>query len=413
MKKLSLLMIILAFLTGCYTGYEEAVTNDEVDQARLQAIQDSLARVNEKQIKIYRSFAHDYYNKHQFARARDYFVKQLDLDVSHKYSSDYAQLADCYIHLNQADSAQIAYETGLKYKPDNVYLHFALGLMLYGRSQFSQALEHFRFVTGHEPANPRYLDAWIKMKEIYLGEEDYDAVLEVLDQLIKNYPDRREYVQEKESILAQYFDPEELIASLEKSHAAYPEDRDLTLKLARAYFDNTQYDRALALATELLEGETTPELLDFKAGCLENLEQYGKAVATLKQLWKMDQGNPEVLCRIAGLYLEQKQFPKARSYVRKARRVAPDCAHATYLLGQIYETAADECIGSAGIKFDDRLIFKMAREEFQKITNDPKWGKKARSKVKYLAEYIPQKQDLFMHQGQTQAKKPCYAWIYE
>lgn len=154
MKRFAIVLLPLLLLLGCYTGYENAVVQDEVDGARQQQILDSLAKVNEFELRKNRSFAHEYYKQQNYTRARDYFLKQMELDVTHQYNSDYARLADCYIRLNNADSARIAYQTALENDPENVYMHFALGHLEYTGQRLESAMQHFKFVTEKEPPIP-------------------------------------------------------------------------------------------------------------------------------------------------------------------------------------------------------------------------------------------------------------------
>ena len=61
MKRALLLLLPLLILISCYTGYEDAGRQDEVDSARQQAIRDSIAQANDYEMRKSRSFAFEYY----------------------------------------------------------------------------------------------------------------------------------------------------------------------------------------------------------------------------------------------------------------------------------------------------------------------------------------------------------------
>ncbi len=413
MKRALLLLLPLLILISCYTGYEDAGRQDEVDSARQQAIRDSIAQANDYEMRKSRSFAFEYYKQKNYEQAKRYFITELELDVNHQFARDYSMLADCYVRLGQADSALVTYEQGLALNPDDIYLHYALGLLL-NNSNEDAALEHYLFVTERAPDDPEYQEAWLKIKDIYLGREEYELAIEVLDKLIELHPEDKSYQLEKDNILMQYFDPEDLIASLEESHARFPDDQDIARNLAEAYFQNTYYEKCLGVLAEMLAtGERDPELLRLKASAQESLEQYDAAITTLKEVSGLLPDDAEVVCQIADLYRRQSKYETARVYVNKAKRITPGYAHATFILGEIYENSADACTGAEGILFDDKLVYQLAREQFQKITGDPRFGKRARNKVTFLEEFIPQKSDIFMNQGKDKPTKECYQWIYE
>lgn len=413
MKILLPILLLATLLAGCYTGYEDAGNQDELDNARQQAIRDSIARVNDYEMNKSRSFAFEYYKQRNYEQAKRYFLTELELDVNHQFSRDYSMLADCYVRLGQADSARVTYENGLSYNPEDVYLHFALGLLLNNSNQ-EEALQHYLFVTEHAPDDPEYQDAWLKMKDIYNSQAEYELALGVLDKLIEMHPEDKSYQLEKENILQQYFDPEDVIASLVDSHNRFPDDHTITRRLAEAYFQSTYYQEALHCCEEILDtGERSVDVLQLRASAQESLEKYNEAITSLKEVATLSPEDAEVVCHIANLYRMKGEYQTARSYVYRARRITPDYPHATFILGEIYENTADACTGAEGILFDDKLVYKLAREQFAMVTSDASFGRRARSKVDYLAEYVPQKSDLFMNQDKERPTKVCYQWIFE
>ena len=412
MKRLILLLLMAVVIAGCYTGYEESGNQDEMDQARQQAIRDSIAQVNDFEMRKSRSFAFEYYKQLNYEQAKRYFIRELELDVNNQYSQDYSRLADCYVRLGQADSARVTYEHGLTLDPESVYLHFALGLLL-NNSNEEEALQHYLFVTERAPDDPEYHDAWLKMKEIYIGQARYELALGVLERLIEMHPDDKSYQLEKESILQQYFDPEDVIASLEESHSRFPDDLSISRRLAEAYFQSTYYDKTLTVCAEILSQEQDGAVLQLQASAHESLEQYTSAITSLKAASSLLPDDVEIVCNIADLYRMKGDFEIARNYVNRANNISHHNAHATFILGEIYENTADACTGAGGILFDDKLVYKLAREKFASITGDPRFGKRARSKVDYLEAYIPQTSDIFMNQGKDRPTKECYQWIYE
>ena len=109
------------------------------------------------------------------------------------------------------------------------------------------------------------------------------------------------------------------------------------------------------------------------------------------------------------------QLSKARSVANQAISIDSNYGLAYIVRGEIYEAAVDQCLAKRGnrqLRFDDKLVYKLAYDQYAKAKQDIQFADFAQRKMNYVQPDIPTTEDLFMHQGKTQAPLDCYKWIY-
>ncbi|RMD98441.1 MAG: hypothetical protein D6814_07560 [Calditrichaeota bacterium] len=84
------------------------------------------------------------------------------------------------------------------------------------------------------------------------------------------------------------------------------------------------------------------------------------------------------------------------------------------IMAEVYENAVNYCSNKRKKKeftYDDKLVYRLAAEEYKKATRDPNYAADARRRLKQIEPLLPTKEDYFMHKNRLTPKDPCYQWI--
>lgn len=415
MKLPTIALLAGILLAACNTAYQTVETAPaDVEAALSQAQRDSLDLEMRKAL----SFANEYYKQSRYEEAKVKYLQALELGAEEKYSGQLRKLATCYIQLGQPDSAITVLEQAVEKRPDSWYEHRVLG-DLYNRSGMTdKAFAEFKIcvdLNGDDWESLRDLKAILRNRAEGSGElDDWDLVIEQLDALIELQPDQADWAQEKDRILAEHYDPEELIASLRRNHEQFPDDIGTTRKLANAlveYATPESWREALGLLDRLIAAEPgTARFLEQKATALEGLGRVDDAAAVLQKLMELQPDKADLPGRVGELYLGAGNLASARRWAQRAQRSFPDHGRGFVLMAKVYEAAVDQC-ASGDLKFDDKLVYERAALEYDKVT-DAAWRSVARQRRAALEEVLPSAEDRFFNKHDV-PKGECYKWLFE
>ena len=419
MKRLLPLLIFLLML-GCAAEYELIEEEPEAVEPEWTPAQiDSIIRYN-------RMFFFDYYNqmsrKNDFTaegceRALSYFWNYIDFDAERKYN-DFPQAARCYIEWGKfipekSDSSRIVYEMGVERFPDSDYLHNALGIIYKNRDDLAAAEEHFLAASKIEPAKVEYL---IPLTEIYQLDMKWDEAREICEKVLKIDPNNTVIRDRLETILRDYFSPEEYIAALKSKIELEPDNLDNWLNLTQQYMNQGNNQEAKKAVDETLKRD--PNLipaLTLLGAVKQNLQDYSGAIESYKKILEAKPNEVIVLLDIASCYRSLKKYSSARVYIMKALNAEPGNGTAYLKLGEVYEAAADLASRGKQPTYSDKLTFTIAYGLFIKAANSDDYTARdnASRKMKYLENnlILPQKSDWFMHQDEFVPTGAAYEWI--
>jgi tetratricopeptide (TPR) repeat protein len=210
-------------------------------------------------------------------------------------------------------------------------------------------------------------------------------------------------------------DAEAAIKRMEEVKKLDPKNTENLFNLGREYFDNTNYERAVENFTALLSLEPTDiSAYSYLGASYQNSGKFNEALTAYKKATDIQPDNKKLLTDIATCYRELGSFATARTYANKALAIDANYGLAYIVRGEIYESAVESCMKSRGKEspeFDDKLVFELAYKEYQKATSDLQFKDLATTKLRYLQDFIPKKEDRFFHKH-TEAKLSCYKWIY-
>lgn len=404
---LAVVMVGAMFLAGCAVQQQQTGPTPE----ELAAQRDSIAKANERELKIARMFAYDKLKQNDYAGARRYLWKVINLDVKDQYN-DWARLYQTYIESDQTDSATIVLRMGLQHHPDDPFLNSTLGFILKAQGQYQDALDLYLKAIENDSSN---VDYHKKAAELYEALDDPDNAITQYEIVVKLNPDDTDAKDKLTGLYRRFRDPEDYIKRLEQDVASQPDNMNKRMELLGAYDDQGLNEKVVSQADSIIARD--PEMREAyrrKAQALENLNRLPQAIETYKTLLEKHPEYNEARMRIADDYRLLDQFVSARNWVLDARKNADgESAEADFILGQVYESAGDKCSGGRGLEFDDKLVYVIAYGLYQKAANGSDYSvkDKAERKLQYLDQFVPKYSDWFMNQTKKMPAANCYDWI--
>ncbi len=201
---------------------------------------------------------------------------------------EFQVVAEAYERGGFYPKAAAIYKQSLRYEPDNMTWHLALGEIYQQLALLSDAMDHFDRVAKHfedngttkeriqiytrllklNPDNISYAE---RLSELWRKEQDYDEAYIVFARLVP--------------VLQQRGDGDSLVKIYERMADLRPEDLVLARDLATLYLDRNDPKRALAkLQICFKEDPQDTETLNLLADAFVDLGEREKAVAVLKEL---------------------------------------------------------------------------------------------------------------------------------
>jgi tetratricopeptide (TPR) repeat protein len=391
-------------------------TKREMSPEEKKAYQDSVRQVYENKLRLYWSLGYEHFKQSNWQKAKKYFRQIAELDTTGIYSKVlYQRLGTCYLNQQPAnrDSAEWAYEIGLKRLPDTPYFYTSLGYIYRttpGREE--KAIQTYQKLTELEPDSSSH---YSYLGEIYYNIGELEQAIKAYSTAIELDPDNKTIQEIRNKILDDYGSIDEQIQNLENMIAKFPDDMAIRIDLVNKYFEMGEYEKSVdQLKVVTIKEPGNLSALELLGEAYNGLKQYKNAITTYKKIIEIQPDDNKNICNIAMNYSLLGKHTTGLSYIRKALLIDSKYGLAYITRGMIYETAADKCKNQREERkttFDDKLVYKIAYDEYTKATKDPFFKGNAQKKMTYLENFIPQKGDYFMHPGQTEPMDPCYDWI--
>ncbi|RKY87858.1 hypothetical protein DRQ09_03805 [candidate division KSB1 bacterium] len=397
----------------------------EVNKAKEDSIR--LARLKEELVYNY-SFGYEDYKNKEYQKALPRLLKanQIDIELNKdklQYEGIYGFIADCYIKLGKPDSALWAYKSGLKHKPDNVIMHKGLVYVYTLKNDVEGLIEEYKILSELVKKKEEKIDFLERLKSIYVTRNEIQEALNVYDKLLEIDPQNKSYIDDRLTLLKSTGNLDLYLKDLEEKHKQYPEDINYINSLISEYEKRNESDKVIEMADKLIALQ--PNNLDAyekKANAYANKLDYRTVIKIYTKMLKINpnknkDNEKRFLVKIAEAYIFLKQYSTARNYVRRALRIDKNYGYAHFTLGYVYESCAEDVVKKKGgyqkLTFDDKLIYKLAYDEYQIASKDYETERRAKNKIAGLANFIPTNEDRFMHPNQTKAKSKEYEWIYK
>jgi len=399
--------IAIMYLIGCAGTQPRQLT---IEQQK--AIDDSLRQAHEHQINLNLSLGYERYKQQNWEKAKNFFLKASEIDTSGiKAKYLYQWLGTCYAMLNQPDSAEWAYSRGLDFSPDHAYYYTALIHLYKIQGRLDEGLSLSKTLIELQPDSA---SSYKIRGELYRLNQDIESAVDSYNKASELNPKDQETQQILSDLYKQRGDITELIATLEKVVEQISDNTNKRIELAKAYTQIGEYTKAVEQLQFVIskEPENIPAL-ELIGDAYQNLKQYSNAISTYKKILGIQINDKKNLCNLAMSYSGAEQYTTALTQVQKALSIDPGYGLAYLTKGMIYENAADKCVAKRDgkISFDDKLVYKMAYDEYQKAKKDMQWKFDANKRIEYVELSIPKREDYFMHKNQTKPRGECYNWI--
>ncbi len=400
------------YFSGCAPTAKQVAP--PVDEARQKAIADSLFKIYSLELNKAWSTGYEYYKNKTYRSAINPFWKVIEIDTINRFKEKYTYLADSYIKLNIPDSAQIVLQLGVKAYPQNAYLHRTLAYFYDGRGQVEDAIREYEAATN---IDPKQVNDWKALGSLYVKNGETDKAIAAYEKVVGLDPKDQDSQRVLSKLYKSTGDASAAIQRMEEVKKLDPKNVENLFNLGREYFNLSDFDNAVANFEQLLQIKPDDvSAMEYLGNALQNKGSYTRAISIYKEIVKIQPNNKKVLTDMATSYKELKQFSTARNYARQALQVDPKYGLAFIVIGEIYEAAAENCYTARGKKsaeFDDKLVYDLAYQQYQKAAEDLQFKDYALKRMSYVNELRPTKEDLFFHRGQTKPKDTCYQWIYQ
>ena len=401
---------VLISASTWFTGCATAPVQKEMTPEQKQAYEDSLLRVYKRQMALKWSLGYEPYKQKDYPRAKKYFKEVAELDTIGTYGKVlYQRLGDCYLQMNQPDSAEWAYLIGVERLPDNAYFYKVLAYIYRRDNRIDDAIEMYTTLTTLEADSA---NNWKTLGELYVRNDDKESAIESYQQAMELDPAD---MQTKEILDNLVGSTEERIALRESMVEQTPDDMSKRLDLAKLYYQIAEYEKAVAQLVVVTEKEPDNlEALEYLGQSYQELEKFTAAATAFKKILAAKPDDKKNICNLAIAMASQGQFTAALGQVNKALSIDANFGLAYIARGMAYETAAERCVdqNDGKVTFDDKLVYQKASNEYKNAAaKDPVWASEANRRNTYVKTMVPTSSDKFMHKGQASPEGPCYTWI--
>lgn len=419
MKKLFLLnsivtcgAIALMMLSSCVPPSVETTEPAKTTTAPAKAPADHT------KCDLYLSFAYSYYQNQNWKAAIENYQKMVD----HGCEADYAQ--DIFIYYGRAyqqlaaedpkylDSALYIYQRGEKYLPKDLYLRKYIAYIY--RLQNKTDLEIREYEKMLE-ISPEDLEIHRNLAKLYFNSQRWNDVIYISNEILKLSPQDEQ--AKNDLILAYQKLGKNPIDILRDTWEKSPSVRS-GLEYANALKQGREYDKALQVYQKVTQIDARNlEAWQNLADLYQSQNKLTEAISAYEYISKnLAPRDLDIIQKICQNYIKQANFPAALTWADKA--VSLGGAQAYKIRGDLYYNAADYFLGSEKITFEDKLVYKLAYDDYKKAFELGDQSLKTR--LDHLKEYlIPTTEEWFFNRFDAQGKqrtsyrpnKPCYNWI--
>ncbi len=407
----NILIFILLLMTGCATT--DGSKARKLNAQQQKAYQDSLTKALEYEMLKLLSFGNENVKHEMYNDALPHFWKVSEIDTINRHPFIYQSIGNCYIKLGKPDSVEITYRLGTKKYPATPHYHRMLGWVLSAKEENEEAVQEYQ--KAIELDSVTHADDYRAPGSILIKQNKHKEAIPYFEKLAELEPKNTDVLM----ILAQIYealgDQDAMLQAHERALAIAPDNTQLLFNIGEAYYKQEKYEKAIEKFEQLIR--LNPEdllALEILGYAYQNSGDFKKEISTYEKVLSLKPDHTKVLCEMAASYKEINNFIKAYSFARKATGIDPNYGYAHFVIGEIFEKAAYNCQNSRDrekIKFDDKLVYKMAFDEYEIAKKDLQYAKRALERMNHVAPDLPTKADRHMHPDQKHPRISCYDWI--
>lgn len=365
------------------------------------------------------STASEYYKNAEYANAVPYFWTAMTCDKTlrptkdkRSFSSVYDKLSDSYVQLQMVDSAVFVLKLGYSdmSEPQFVYkigelFHKKLKIYdsaaVYYRSYYdlTGAVEEIKRIGGMWIEAAKYKDA-LKAYEEYLDKnpKDEETWKYVLDSF-KNF-----YIK--------YNGRDKWLASCDKYTELFPK-ASREFYIAEKLDDQLKrgdFDGVIQTAFDILAKDSTSKATWVKLGeAYDAKQQHKDATAALEKAYELDHKDPDLMCRLARLYLDGGRLGSTWSLCVKAKDLKK-FGLPYFLIGEAIREGIKNCAGNQ-LTVPAKEAYLVAAKYYDIAAQYPDVDKNAKIMASTCRQNGPTKSDCFMGSLGKLKNDPCFNWM--
>ncbi len=410
------IVLIVAFTinTNAFAQFDDELEDEDVVSIKCipdtlttpydaMAMEDSTADV-----RMLYNFGHEHYKNKSYRDALPYLWKVFLLSEGKRARLSIGKIAEIYFTEKKIDSTFIACYRGLEKYPTLIRLHYYAGFLQEKLGKTTCAIPHYEKLVENDSTNVGYLKTLMKL---YFSQDD-ERCINLQERCVRLKPTDAEESSTLAKIKDHFHGEGAGIEAYKNAYKKNPDDINMALLYGEAAVQAGNYKDALGPLTKVIKEKPSIKAYKLRANAYENLDQTQNCINDLKAIVGIDVNDVEDMVFIAQRYTSKNQFSTAKFWINKALKTKPGYGLAYITMGEIYETAVSFCQEKRNgkSKFEDKLVYKKALNEYIKAQKDPSYKGRAKQKQKYLIPFLPTKEDLFMHKN-DKIKSACYDWL--
>jgi tetratricopeptide (TPR) repeat protein len=399
---------IAAIVISC--GSNRELSNGQERNFKMSV--DSMTNAIEVDLNRNWNFGMENYKNRRYHDVPHFFWRVIEMDSSKAFVDVYSFLANAYAQLDKPDSALLVYQLGQRAAPDNPSLYRGMAHLYLAENQNAEAMAQYRRMVEMNVAEE---NDYRRLSELYLATRDTANAIEIFETLRALVPEDLQ-IRDKLSSLHtvrknhQVADMRHLELQLQQN----PKDPPTMLALGRVYYHSGEFTKCAATLEQyvaLAPGDTYSR--EYLGEAYVEIGRYEEAISQLNVVLNENPEHAEALVLMARCYQQMQQWSAARRFAHRALDIDEAYGSAYLALGRIYEAAARHCQPPNALRFADKLVYKLAYQNYERALLHSASQTEARRQMKTLEPLLPRDDDYFANKNQDRPDGDCYEWIYE
>ncbi|MCS6998989.1 MAG: tetratricopeptide repeat protein [Aquificaceae bacterium] len=307
-------------------------------------------------------------------------------------------LAEEYLRRGEPLKAKGVLQNLAKVSPDNPLPYFMLARIALSEGKQEEAID---FLQKSLKVNPTFPAGFITLGGIYEQRGEYSRAEDLYKDILKQDPGNRnalERLGNLYTIRGRYEEAKEVYKRLVELYAESTHLYQYSLVLIRA----GQQEEARSILERLYEeNPENPDVAYTYAMLLEVLKERDRALAIYTSLQKRLGNNPRIIERLAGIYIDKKDYAKAEELLRLGLSVEPNSLQLNLMMGHLLKEREryEEALGY--IEKAIQIDHKDYRGYFLRAIVYDNMGKivSAESDLRKALELRPEDPELLNHLG--------------
>ena len=419
--KLALVALVSIFagtyLINCIPPAAETSSEEALLEASEKARQDSLRRTK---CELYLSFAYSYYQNQDWKGAADNYRKMIGLGCEEEFSQDiFVYFGRSYQQMASHDpvyydSALFVYLKGEQYLPDNMFLHKNIAYIYHIQGKINLEIREYEKMVD---INPGDIELYRSLVKLYFSAKRYEDVLWAITEILITNPNDEQAINDR--LIAFNKLGKDIITVQKEQWEKNPKNVRYGLEYAATLKDRLEYEKAIEIYTKVANLDPKNREAWESLGTLySTLEKHNGAITAFTHIHnQIAPKDLNIIQQIARSYQMLSDFPNALLWSEKSIKTSGSSL-AYKIRADVYYASADYCVGEKNVGFEDKLVYKLAYDDYRKALKMGEYSVKSR--VDFLKEYlIPTKEDWFMNKYDEEGnerkifrpKGSCYTWI--